>query len=219
MSYRSVTGPRQDPDSRCAAALAFEDHEDSLLQLDALTAGLAATLHHRGVCSGQRVALMSSNRAEFVPAVRALWRLGAAVVLISPSWKRGEVEHALAVTEPAHAVGDHEVLADLMPMLHLDEPIATAQGAYTPEDEHSSGSSMSLRAALRTSSNRAAVRLLQEVGIARTVQNAKMMGVGDVPSVPTRICVCVRSGLSTTSRRLPGRIVGSATGSGACSPV
>ena len=68
---------------------------------------------------------------------------------------------------------------------HLDEPIATAQGAYTPEDEHSTGSSMSLRTGLRTSSNRAAVRLLQEVGIARTVQNAKIMGVGDVPSVPS----------------------------------
>src|SRR5439155_21394064 len=28
------------------------------------------------------------------------------------------------VTRPAHAVGDHPVLAGLMPMLHLDEPIA-----------------------------------------------------------------------------------------------
>ena len=68
---------------------------------------------------------------------------------------------------------------------HLDEPIATAKGAWTPEDEHSTSSSLTLRAALRTSSNRAAVRLLQEVGIARTVQSAKDMGVGDVPSVPS----------------------------------
>ena len=68
---------------------------------------------------------------------------------------------------------------------HLDDPIATAQGAWMPEDEHSSAPSMSLRTGLRTSSNRAAVRLLQEVGIPRTVQYAKMMGVGDVPSVPS----------------------------------
>ncbi len=47
---------------------------------------------------------------------------------------------------------------------HLDDPIATLQGAWTPEDEHSSAASMTLRTALRTSSNRAAVRLLQEVG-------------------------------------------------------
>jgi 1A family penicillin-binding protein len=68
---------------------------------------------------------------------------------------------------------------------HLDEPIETAQGAWTPEDEHLASSSMTLRTALRTSSNRAAVRLLQQVGIARTVQYAKNMGVGDVPSVPS----------------------------------
>ena len=68
---------------------------------------------------------------------------------------------------------------------HLDDPVETARGAWTPEDEHSSSSSLTLRAALRTSSNRAAVRLLQQVGIARTVQYAKDMGVGNVPSVPS----------------------------------
>jgi 1A family penicillin-binding protein len=68
---------------------------------------------------------------------------------------------------------------------HLDEPVATLQGAWTPEDEHTSAPALSLRAALRTSSNRAAVQLLQRVGIARTVQSAKQMGVGDVPSVPS----------------------------------
>jgi 1A family penicillin-binding protein len=67
----------------------------------------------------------------------------------------------------------------------LDTPIATLQGAWTPDDEHSGGDSMTMRSALRTSSNRAAVRMLQEVGIARTVQAAKQMGVGDVPSVPS----------------------------------
>jgi 1A family penicillin-binding protein len=68
---------------------------------------------------------------------------------------------------------------------HLDDPIYTLQGAWAPEDEHSSATSMSLRTALRTSSNRAAVRLLDEVGIARTVKYAKDMGIGDLPSVPS----------------------------------
>jgi len=67
----------------------------------------------------------------------------------------------------------------------LDEPIATFQGAWTPEDGHSSATSLSLRTALRMSSNRAAVRLLQDVGIPRTVEYAKAMGVGEVPSVPS----------------------------------
>jgi 1A family penicillin-binding protein len=67
----------------------------------------------------------------------------------------------------------------------LNAPIATLQGAWTPEDEHSAADSMSLRTALRTSSNRAAVRLLQQVGIPKTVQYAKTMGVGNLPSVPS----------------------------------
>ena len=68
---------------------------------------------------------------------------------------------------------------------HLDDPVATPKGAWTPEDEHSSASSMTLRTGLRTSSNRAAVRLLQQVGIGRTVRYAKTMGIGDVPAVPS----------------------------------
>ena len=68
---------------------------------------------------------------------------------------------------------------------HLNDPISTVQGAWTPEDEHSSAGAMTMRTALRTSSNRAAVRMLQQVGIARTVQYAKQLGVGDVPHVPS----------------------------------
>ena len=67
----------------------------------------------------------------------------------------------------------------------LDEPIQTVQGAWIPEDEHSAGSAMTVRSALRTSSNRAAVRMLEEVGIAKTVAQARKMGIGNVPSVPS----------------------------------
>jgi long-chain acyl-CoA synthetase len=111
------------------AALVFEERRYSLPQLDALAAGLAATLVNRGIVPGQRVAVMASNRPEFVAAVLAIWRLAATAVLISPAWKRDEVDHALALAEPAHAVGDNPVLAGLMPMLHLDEPITPAESA------------------------------------------------------------------------------------------
>ncbi|OBG30279.1 class I adenylate-forming enzyme family protein [Mycobacterium sp. 852002-51057_SCH5723018] len=104
-------------------ALVFEERPFSGPQLDALADGLAGALITRGVSAGHRVAVMASNRPEFVAAVLAIWRLGATAVLISPAWKRDEVDHALALTDPAHAVGDHPVLAGLMPMLHLDEPI------------------------------------------------------------------------------------------------
>jgi len=67
----------------------------------------------------------------------------------------------------------------------LDEPVMTLQGAWTPEDEHSTATAMTLRSALRMSSNRAAVRLLEDVGIERTVSYAKALGVGSLPSVPS----------------------------------
>ena len=120
------------------AALAFGERHYSHAEIEALTDGLAATLRGRGVRSGQRVALMSSNRPEFVVAVRAIWRLGAAVVLLSPAWKQSEVQHALALTGPSHAVGDHPVLAELMPMLHLDEPITEGRASFgepSPESD------------------------------------------------------------------------------------
>ena len=113
-------------------ALVFEEQEYSAERLDGLAAGLAGVLARRGVRAGERVALMSSNRPEFVVAVQAIWRLGAAVVLMSPAWKQAEAEHALAITDPAHAVGDHPVLGGLMPMLHLDEPIAPADTFHPP---------------------------------------------------------------------------------------
>ena len=67
----------------------------------------------------------------------------------------------------------------------LDEPVQTLQGAWIPEDEHADAPSMTLRTALRTSSNRAAVRLLEDVGISHTVEYARRLGVGSVPSVPS----------------------------------
>ena len=73
---------------------------------------------------------------------------------------------------------------------NLDEPIDTLEGAWTPEDEHSTATAMSLRAALRTSSNRAAVRLLQEVGIPKTVQYAQARWA----SATCRACRRWRSG-------------------------
>jgi acyl-CoA synthetase (AMP-forming)/AMP-acid ligase II len=128
------------PDQGERVALVFEDEEYSYGRLDALAAGLAATLAARGVGAGDRVALMSANRPEWVVAVRAIWRLGASVVLFSPAWKLAETEHALTITQPAHAVGDHPALAGLMPMLNLDEPIepdATAAPATAGQDPKS----------------------------------------------------------------------------------
>lgn len=115
-------------------ALAFGEREYTLPQLDALASGMATTLEQRGVRRGDRVALMSSNRPEFVVALRAIWLLGASAVLLSPAWKRAEVDHALALTTPTHAIGDHPVLAEVLPMLHLDEPIEPGRRPFEQAD-------------------------------------------------------------------------------------
>ncbi|MBO0856628.1 MAG: AMP-binding protein, partial [Nocardia sp.] len=115
-------------------AIVFDDREYSPSQLDELAGGLAADLAERGATAGTRIAVMSSNRPEFVIAVLAAWKLGAAVVLLSPAWRTAEVQHALAVTEPALAVGDHPVLAGLMPMRSLDDPITLGDRHFAAPD-------------------------------------------------------------------------------------
>jgi membrane carboxypeptidase/penicillin-binding protein len=67
----------------------------------------------------------------------------------------------------------------------LDRPINTPQGAWVPEDEHSTASAMTMRAALKTSSNRAAVRMMEDVGIAKAVGYAAKVGVTNIPHVPS----------------------------------
>ena len=67
----------------------------------------------------------------------------------------------------------------------LDLPIDLPDGAWTPEDGHSEGTEMTMRSALKTSSNRAAVRMIEGLGIPAAVEYAKRLGLGDVPAVPS----------------------------------
>ncbi|MGB5796683.1 MAG: AMP-binding protein [Mycolicibacter algericus] len=116
------------------AVLTFEDRQLTLPELDARAGALAAALAGDGVTAGDRVALMASNRPEFVVAVQAIWRIGAVAALISPAWKRDEVAHALALTQPRYALGDQSVLAELMPMRHLDDELAPVAAAAPADD-------------------------------------------------------------------------------------
>ncbi len=68
---------------------------------------------------------------------------------------------------------------------HLDEPIETLKGAWLPDDGHAGESSLDLRNALRVSSNRAAIRLLQQIGIPRVVTLANTLGLEKQPAVPS----------------------------------
>ena len=66
----------------------------------------------------------------------------------------------------------------------LDRPVATLRGAWLPEDGRASTEAISIRSALRASSNRAAVRMLDIVGIPSVVSQAARLGLGRMPPVP-----------------------------------
>src|SRR6266545_1649200 len=82
------------------------DDRWSFRELDGLANAFARHLVTRGVAPRERVAVMTSNRVEFVVAVHAISKIGAAAVLLSPAWKAVEVDHALGLTAPRHAVAD-----------------------------------------------------------------------------------------------------------------
>jgi len=92
------------------------DQPWSFRDLDDFSNSFGRHLVVQGVCPGDRVALMVSNRPEFIVAVNGISKIGAASVLLSPAWKALEVGHALELTAPAHAVADGpstELLGDV----------------------------------------------------------------------------------------------------------
>lgn len=67
----------------------------------------------------------------------------------------------------------------------LDEPILTQEGPWLPHGEHEA-SSVRLRDALVSSSNRAAAHLLQQVGMHRTLDLVSRFGItSQMPAVPS----------------------------------
>ena len=66
----------------------------------------------------------------------------------------------------------------------LDAYVDSAQGAYLPGGEHEEDAT-TLRSALVHSSNRAAVHLLQRVGLGATIDLARRVGLDSMPAVPS----------------------------------
>src|SRR5580704_13944512 len=89
-------------------AMRAGDRRWSFRDLDNLSSGFAGYLIGRGIVPGDRVALMTSNRPEFVVAVHGVSKAGAAAVLLSPRWKALEVAGALRLNHPFHALADGE---------------------------------------------------------------------------------------------------------------
>lgn len=67
----------------------------------------------------------------------------------------------------------------------LNDPVPVLRNVWLPDDDHNEGDAITMRAALRLSSNRAAVRMLQTVGISSAVDSAARFGLGNLPQVPS----------------------------------
>jgi penicillin-binding protein 1A len=67
----------------------------------------------------------------------------------------------------------------------LYEPVLASNREWSPDDEHFGDEGVTLREGLRLSSNRAAVRLMQDVGVNQTIRQASAFGFGDLPVVPS----------------------------------
>lgn len=68
---------------------------------------------------------------------------------------------------------------------NLYDPFATPEGDWLPADGHVDASELTLRRALRVSSNRAAVQLLRLTGVDRALDSVSQFGLGPQPAVPS----------------------------------
>ncbi|WP_433234349.1 AMP-binding protein [Actinomadura nitritigenes] len=108
--------PATIPDLLTAAAKAFADRP--FLHADGVTrtyqesadaaARTAATLSGRGVRPGDRVAVMSVNRREFVDLFLGCAWLGAVLVPLNTGLRERGLRHALDMTEPSIVVAERQ---------------------------------------------------------------------------------------------------------------
>jgi acetyl-CoA synthetase len=82
-------------------------------ELAARSAGLAGALHARGVERGDVVVTLIGNRAEWVLAMLACFRIGAVALPCNTQLRRADLEHRFAVADPAIALGEERYLGDL----------------------------------------------------------------------------------------------------------
>jgi acyl-CoA synthetase (AMP-forming)/AMP-acid ligase II len=97
---------RRDPE---APALACEGELRSFGELDARASGLAAALAERGVGAGEKVAILTHNRIEFVESFLGVQKLGACAVPVNFRLSWEEVAYVLADSGAVAILTDAEL--------------------------------------------------------------------------------------------------------------
>lgn len=82
-------------------------------ELNARSAGLAGALEARGVGRGDVVMTLIGNRAEWVLAMLACFRIGAVALPCNTQLRRADLAHRISVAGPVLALGEERWLAQL----------------------------------------------------------------------------------------------------------
>lgn len=107
---------RRGPDQ---VAIRYFDGSLSVGEVDALSDALAVTLQARGVAAGDRVGIRLQNVPAYAVTLLALWKAGAAALLVNPMYRSRELTHLLADSGAVGLVVDDG---------DTDEAVATARG-------------------------------------------------------------------------------------------
>jgi acyl-CoA synthetase (AMP-forming)/AMP-acid ligase II len=162
-------------------AIRAGDDAWSFAELDRRSDAFAAHLAAAGIGPGDRVAMMMTNRVEFVVAVHGISKRGAAAVLLSPAWKAAEIDHALGITTPVHAIADGSAVALLADRLgapcvtDVDEPITNS--TYEPVTVDPSSDAVLVFSSGTTGMPKAARHTHRSMGAA-TVHWCTALGLG-----------------------------------------
>ena len=90
-------------------------------EIDGLSSGIAGSLRHKGIRSGERVAVLLHNQAEFPLVWFALAKLGAAMVPVNPRYRAVDAGHLLTSSRAVAVVTNAE-LAPLVAETGLSLP-------------------------------------------------------------------------------------------------
>lgn len=82
-------------------------------ELGARAAGLSGAFAARGVGRGDVVMTLVGNRVEWTLALLACWRMGAVALPCNTQLRRRDLEHRVAVANPALCVGEEGLLVEM----------------------------------------------------------------------------------------------------------
>jgi long-chain acyl-CoA synthetase len=106
--------------------------EFSYRKFDEMARGVARALLQRGMVRGDRVAILSANRAEYIAAIFGIMRAGLAAVPVNFKFTRSTVEFILADAGAKLVFCDAERRADCPPNLPAIDFGDVETGPFTP---------------------------------------------------------------------------------------